>query len=63
MDSMSFVDQFLASGSYDTTLRFWDLATWRCVRRCEGHDDAVRVLTAANGKVFSGSYDGSVGIW
>lgn len=29
-----------------------------------GHDDAVRVLTAdGEGHVFSGSYDGSVGIW
>ena len=33
-------------------------------RACAGHDDAVRVLTAdGQGLVFSGSYDGSVGIW
>ena len=33
-------------------------------RACAGHDDAVRVLTAdGRGHVFSGSYDGSVGIW
>ena len=31
---------------------------------CTGHEDAVRVLTAdGQGHVFSGSYDGSVGIW
>jgi F-box/WD-40 domain protein 7 len=56
-------ENFIVSGSYDTSLRFWDVATWRCVRKCEGHDDAVRVLAADNGVVFSGSYDGSVGIW
>lgn len=43
--------------------RFWDLATWHCVRKCEGHDDAVRVLSCTEDKVFSGSYDGSVGVW
>lgn len=33
-------------------------------RACAGHDDAVRVLAAdGEGHVFSGSYDGSVGIW
>ena len=32
----------------------------------EGHDDAVRVLTSSGEdaeKVYSGSYDGSIGFW
>lgn len=44
-------------------MRFWDLATWRCVRKCDGHEDAVRVLAASDGKVFSGAYDGAIGVW
>ncbi len=32
-------------------------------RKCEGHEDAVRVLAVAAGKVFSGSYDGTIGVW
>jgi F-box/WD-40 domain protein 7 len=32
-------------------------------RKCEGHEDAVRVLAVASGKVFSGSYDGTIGVW
>ena len=39
------------SGSYDTTVRFWNLDSLRCVRKCEGHEDAVRVLAVVNGKV------------
>ena len=35
---------------------------WPC-RKCEGHEDAVRVLAVASGRVFSGSYDGTIGVW
>jgi WD40 repeat protein len=42
------------SGSYDTTVRFWNLDSLRCVRKCEGHEDAVRVLAVVNGKVIFG---------
>lgn len=51
------------SGSYDTTVRFWDAISFRCLRKCDGHADAVRVLAAGSGHVFSGAYDGSVGVW
>lgn len=54
--------QHLVSGSYDTTVRFWDVETFRCVRKCDGHQDAVRVLAARadQDEVYSGSYDGYV---
>ena len=57
----------LISGSYDTTVRFWrNNGTFDCVGKFEGHDDAVRVLTSSGEdaeKVYSGSYDGSIGFW
>lgn len=57
---------FLASGSYDSTVRFWSLETMSCVHKCEGHVEAVRVLTSSGPQadmVFSGSYDGSIGFF
>lgn len=57
---------FLASGSYDSTVRFWSLESMSCVHKCEGHVEAVRVLTSSGPQadmVFSGSYDGSIGFF
>jgi len=33
------------------------------VRKCEGHEDAVRVVAVSGSLVFSGSYDGTIGVW
>ena len=38
-------------------------AGFRCVRKCEGHEDAVRVVAVSGNMVFSGSYDGTIGVW
>jgi len=37
--------------------------SFRCVRKCEGHEDAVRVVAVSGSLVFSGSYDGTIGVW
>ena len=29
----------------------------------QGHTDAVRALAVADGRLFSGSYDGTVRVW
>ena len=54
------------SGSYDTTVRFWNANSFSCAGMFESHEDAVRVLASTGEgatKVYSGSYDGSVGFW
>ena len=61
--ALAVANNMLASGSYDTTVRFWDLTSLRCVRRCEGHTDAVRVLAASDSNFYSGAYDGTIGVW
>lgn len=50
----------LFSGSYDYTIRVWDLETMAREATLRGHTDAVRTLAVAGGKLFSGSYDGTV---
>jgi WD40 repeat protein len=37
----------LFSGSYDCSIRVWDLTTFRRVRSLHGHTDAVRSLAVA----------------
>jgi WD40 repeat protein len=55
----------LASGSYDGTIRLWDLASGRELRRLEGHTDGViSVAFAPDGRsLASGSWDKTIRLW
>jgi WD40 repeat protein len=57
--------QWLASGSYDHTVRVWAVVTGQEVRRLEGHGAAVwSVAFSPNGQwLASGSEDGTVRVW
>jgi hypothetical protein len=41
----------------------WDINSLSRVKTLTGHTDAVRALSAADGRLFSGSYDGTVRVW
>jgi F-box and WD-40 domain protein MET30 len=54
----------LASGSYDTTIKIWDLNTFTCIRTLNEHTDWIRCLkTLSNSRLASGSTDKSIKIW
>ena len=58
-------DRFALSGSYDGTLRLWELATGRCLRIFEGHEDHVNsvCLNADSRLALSGGDDGTLKLW
>jgi len=53
------------SGSYDYTLRVWDLERGRCLDTLEGHGSVVEsvVITPDGRKAVSGSWDETVRVW
>ncbi|KAI9500392.1 SCF ubiquitin ligase complex subunit cdc4 [Coemansia spiralis] len=53
------------SGSYDCTIRVWDLATGACLHRLEGHTSKVYtiVLDPDMHLILSGSMDGTIRVW
>lgn len=55
----------LLSGGDDGTLRLWDAATGRELRRCTGHGDSVlAVAFSPNGtRLLSGAGDGTLRVW
>lgn len=57
--------RFAISGSWDSTLRVWDLATGKCLRVLKGHQDYVTaVAVSPDGRfALSGSRDKTLRLW
>ena len=60
---LQFDDSVLITGSYDTTIKVWDIATGEEIRTLEGHTSGIRCLQFDDSKLISGSIDATVKIW
>jgi F-box/WD-40 domain protein MET30 len=60
---LQFQDNILATGSYDATIKIWDLDTGKELRTLEGHTSGVRCLQFYNCQLISGAMDKTIRIW
>ncbi|MFC1634820.1 DUF4062 domain-containing protein [Planctomycetota bacterium] len=61
---LSVSDDFIVSGSWDHTLKVWDLTKGQCLRTLKGHSDRVCFLQlTSDGRIVSGSNDGTLKVW
>jgi len=58
-----FTNTLLISGSYDTTIRIWNIQTGKCVKTLLGHDGAVWSMNRCDNTLVTGSQDRTVKIW
>jgi WD40 repeat protein len=57
-------EKILISGSYDSSVRLFDLNSLQCISTLSGvHKNAVTEIEAKNSLCISGSKDGSLAIW
>ncbi|KAL8946864.1 MAG: hypothetical protein Q9222_006792 [Ikaeria aurantiellina] len=60
---LQFDDHTLATGSYDSTIKIWDLETCEEIRTLKGHEMGIRCLQFDETKLISGSMDQSIKVW
>lgn len=60
---LQFTENTLATGSYDTTIKIWDLSTGNEERTLTGHTSGVRCLQFDDVRLISGALDGTIRMW
>ncbi|EED19784.1 sulfur metabolite repression control protein SconB, putative [Talaromyces stipitatus ATCC 10500] len=60
---LQFEDNILATGSYDMTIKIWDMETGEELRTLTGHTSGIRCLQFDDTKLISGSIDRTLKVW
>jgi len=61
--SLQLCDNILATGSYDATIKIWNLDNGEELRTLTGHTMGVRCLQFDDNKLISGSLDKTLKVW
>lgn len=60
---LQFDEDVLMTGSYDTTIKIWDIESCQEIRTLTGHESGIRCLQFDDTKLISGSIDRSLKVW
>lgn len=60
---VQFDDNVLISGSYDATVKVWDVNTGEELRTLTGHTSGIRCLQFDESKLMTGSLDNTLRLW
>ena len=60
---LQFDHNILATGSYDATIKIWNIETGEVMQTLRGHTSGVRALQFDDSKLISGSFDKTIKIW
>ncbi|CAK1365109.1 unnamed protein product [Cercospora beticola] len=60
---LQFNENVLITGSYDTTVKVWDINTGEEIRTLTGHTSGIRALQFNDQKLVTGSLDSTVKLW
>lgn len=60
---LRFNRKYLISGSYDATVKVWDVDSGTCIRTLTGHQKGVRALVFDSQKLITGGLDLTIKVW